>query len=680
MSQSFSAQKIGEGDQSPVLIVAARGLPDRSLRWLRERYGRRRAVVLDLRSSLRGEQLSDGWQLTPERELLDSARLRHEFLAFLDQWPRTPIDGRRSFDELFQQVDGYSLWWTGPGISRQPTRGPLYPSCRALWVTKQAIDRYRPRNVVICARDRRQAAMFASQAQRAGCSWEFAPGSARPARSAWSDQTMWLLGSLLVLAVQPLWLLVRALAARLLAGQPVESAEARERPAVLMTGWYPQHVRWKGNSGEVWYWRELTAALQRICPDVRARYLLHQNRFRCSGWRRVLTPIYNGWMALRRVPHVTTLQQAHPALTAYFRALPSQIAALARYRRLEGQTTFRESFQFAGADVSPLFVGGLRHTLGNMARWARNVDALSRSLAKVGNVKAVLVHEEFYPKGMLTIAAARRLGIATVGVQHGTISPEHLVYCLPAGQIAGSPLPDRFAAYGEFARDVVSRHGHFRPERVWVAGSPRFDHLAGSLSDREDARRRVGLPDDKFIVLLATQSFEWSGGMARALLTAVRDDPDTLVCIKTHPNERTPDRYRALAAECGAQNVCFFRERFDDLLAACDVLVSRSSTTLLEAILAGRPTICVNFPDEPDRYPYVADGGSLGADSAETIHQALDRIRSGDPTLLAQSRQRSLARHVGPSACGASAATLAGMIAKAYLGRQHQSLVTEEAA
>lgn len=652
----------------PLLIVAAAALPERVLDALRRRHGAERAVLLDLKSTLGAGPLPAPWQRVAESELLDSAGLRRDFLAMLERWPARPLIGGRSFDELFRHADGYSLWWTGPGASRQPTRGPLVPSCRALWVTERAIEQFAPRQVTIYATNRRLAAMLASQALQAGCAWSFAPGSVRPAGSPWRGRAAWLLASLLAVALQPVWISLRALWARWLAGRPVESPDQQGVPAVVMTGWYPQHVRAGSDGPRVWYWRQLAAALAQLGQPVRARYLLHQNRFRFSGWRHVLTPIHTGWRALRRVPDLVPLHQAQFGLRGWWAALPVQFRSLARYASVEAQETFRQSFQFAGADVSWLFAPALRSQVASITKWGRNVDAVAASLAAVGSVRAVLVHEEFYPKGMLTIAAARRLGIPTVGVQHGTLSPEHLVYCIPAGQVAGSPLPDYFAAYGPFAAEVVSEHGHYPRQRVWIAGGARFDHLVGKLPDRAAARGELNLPDDRFLVLLATQQYDWSRKPAEALFQAVRDDPSVLVLVKTHPNERKPERYLALAEQCGAHNVRCFRDRFDELLAACDVLVSRSSTTLLEAILAGRPTICTNFSDEPQRYPYVSEGGSLGADSPESVRAALARLRDGAADLRwSHLRQQFLLRHLGPTAHGAAAATTARLIAEHFL-------------
>ncbi len=651
------------GKDSDILFLALEGASDAAARLAIERYGALPCRLVDLDGHL-AEKLPEAWTLIANRNLLDLATFQQAYLEFLEAWPRRPLTGGQGFDDLVRHTTGHSLWWTaGPGASRQ-LAGRIFPKLRTLWMCQRAIERTRPKKVVIFTRDRTMAAMLVSQCRRAGCSCEMAPGSARPKMRRTSGRWLWLVGAWAGSLAYALWIVVRAAFARVTAGCPQEAPDAQTTPAVVMTGWFPRHVRSDDDQEpHVWFWQRLAGALGQRTHPVRSRFLLHTTKFRYSGRRKLLQPFHTGWTQLRRVKDVVPIHQAYPALATYLGALPHEWTALGRYARLERTAAFQASFDFAGADVSPLFVPLLRRSVAGIARWARNVEAVARSIRSVGNVRAVLVHEELYPKGMLTIAAARRLGIPSVGVQHATISPTHQLYTIPAGQVAGAPMPDYFAAYSEYAKDVVSRHGNYPAERVWTVGSARFDHLAGELPSRTDARRLLGLPQDKFVILLASEGFAYTKKSARALFEAVRDADDVLVAIKTHPKDTALDKYRAIARECGIDHLQLFTDQLYELIAACDVFVAGFSTTLLEAILAGRPTISVNLWGEPDRYPYVAEGGSLGARSAEEIHTAIEQIRTTEASAaLDLARRRFLEYHLGPTATGRGAEALADMV------------------
>ena len=100
-----------------------------------------------------------------------------------------------------------------------------------------------------------------------------------------------------------------------------------------------------------------------------------------------------------------------------------------------------------------------------------------------------------------------------------------------------------------------------------------------------------------------------------------------------------------------------------ELLAACDVLISFTSTSLLEAIILGRKTICVNFSDEEDRFPFVADGGSLPGRSTEQIEDSLEKLLNPEfQSEFEAAREKFLQYHVGPTASGTASLTLTSIL------------------
>jgi hypothetical protein len=226
-------------------------------------------------------------------------------------------------------------------------------------------------------------------------------------------------------------------------------------------------------------------------------------------------------------------------------------------------------------------------------------------------------------------------------------------------------MPDYFAAYGPYARHIVSERGAFPGDRVWLSGGARFDHLNPAATDPSAARARLGLPLDRRIILITTQNYPWFPRAAEAVFRAALNQPDWFVCLKTHPIDVPIDVYREVAERVGLKAVAFFESQFEDLLASCDVLASASSTTVLEAILLGKRTVCLNFSDEEDWFPYVEDGGSLPGGSDDEVRASLGRCF--DPSAqdeLQAARRRFLDRHIPLAADGHAAETLAQQIAE----------------
>lgn len=655
----------------PVLVMANVAPSLAALAWIEERFAGRRIVALYLADDAEAWPLPKNAARLTRGDVEDLERLRTEFLQFVDAWPRQTfggVCGGKSFDDVFRRADGYSLWWTGPGIQRHPDHG-VFTKLRDVWSFAAAMERSQSNAVVLIGNDAALAAVISQRCGELGVAFEVAPESSSPATDTWSGRLRFAVAAMANYLTSPWTAAIRAAVCRWRVGRRKESAEDRRRPAVVMTSLFPREFRRRGEGAEVAFWSEVSAEFERAAPQIRLRHLMHTTADKFNGLGPDRLHCHRAWPELNRLDGLVPLPEQAVGWGAWLRAAGPFLRTLLRYCRLEGQSDFRSSFRFAGCDVAALYVPALRKTIGRTHKWAMTVVAFENSLRAAGNVRAVLLMGEMYEFGMLVIAAARRLGIITIGAQHGTLFPMHLIYTVPAGQVERSPAPDWFAAYGEFAKETLTEIGKFPVRRVVITGSPRFDRLSQATVGRNEARRQLELPLDKPVILFATQIYPWFKRAARALFEAARDRPDCVVCVKTHPHDTTGDTYRRMAAEAGATNVRFFADRFNELLSACDVLISGSSTVVLEAILLGRRTICINFSTEPDRYPYATEGGSLGAKNGQELADALDAVL--DPQRaqqLSTDRARFLARHVGPSADGQAAEVFVRMVLDAIAG------------
>ncbi len=533
---------------------------------------------------------------------------------------------------------------TGGGPS--PVGRAGLPPAGALWLVRQGCRIHSVDELMYVGQDRQLATILQSFAKSMGILPQQLPGAAKPLRESVVHRWIWLALACLNLMLLPVWIAVRALFAWLVTSPANKNVD--HHPSVVLTGWYPNHVTGEGGRPIVTYWSRLHQQIEQKLPEVSVRYLLNTTKYRFTGWRRLIRPIYTGWGTLRKMPEVLPLHQCHPELAAWFRAVPVQWRVMCQLLQCEQAPEFRTALTFGETDVSCLFVPLLRRAVGDIAKWSRNVAAVTTSLRRAGDVRLVLVHEEFYPKGMLTIAAARSLGIRTIGVQHGTIGPEHTMYMVPRGQLDGAPVPDLFAAWGEFAADVLCHVGAFPHDRLSVVGAPRLDAWASSQLPGSEARDRLGFAADDVVILFTSEGFALSQSVVRGLLEVARAQPEWRIVIKVHPNDRSPDAYQRLMSAVRVTNMACVRGALAEHMAACDVLVSGASTTVLEALLCGKAVVSANFPSEPDRYPYVAEGVAVGARSPAELESAIQQAlwRRVAPA----ARRQFLLRHLGPTA------------------------------
>jgi hypothetical protein len=589
-------------------------------------------------------------------DLRDLSDLRDAYLAWLEDWPKRSIGGA-SFDDRFSLAGRWSLWWVQTHcVDQHPFRG-----MQAAWTCCRALEHTRATDVRVQTDDPRVASAIASWCTRRHVRVDFAASSARPQTNPLAGRWRWLLAVVGLVFALPVIRAIRALAARWLQGTPSLPKGDRHRPAVAMLTECPRHLEQRDGAVEEWYWRSLREQLQRIEPDL--RHVLIPYTGWSPGHRQVRNVYDETWRLLRSLPRAAGLRERHWLPWSTLVLAARQIPLALRYARMESSNDFIDSFQLEGMDISAFFVPVCRQIVMAWALRELKVLDAHRSLASAGEIRVLLLVAEFGNTARPYLIASQRLGIRTFGVQHGSIYPLHASYVLPRGQVRDAPMPDAFAAYGQQSAEVVSGIGHYPKNRVWVTGAPRLDHWVTDPPDPKAARRRLGIDPDRPVIFVATQNYPWFQRAARAVFAEARRRPDWLVCLKTHPFDVPVDVYRRIAEEVGCDNALLFADQFDDLLAACDVLVSGTSTSILEAILAGKSALSVNFTHEPERYPYVADGGALPGRTPEEVAASLTRAL--DPACrreLGARREAFLRRHMGPTSTGRGAVELAGRI------------------
>jgi hypothetical protein len=639
-----------------ILIVTTEPLPDDMVKWEQNIRAETSVRILCFCAESRTPQLPDSWMLLKNSDFLDVDNLRQEFLSFLDDWPKRIFSNGKNFDQLFQLYQGYSTWWVGPGSSRHPDTGP-FAKLKVLWIFAKTLEKLLPKKVLIFTKDVDIAALFASKCQRSRLEYGFMPTSAQPGKLTSMTLFPWFFKHILKLVLCPCFLLIRSICFRILAGPSKQTKKGK--PAVVLTSNFPQHIKLGKNQTRNWFWTELSDALRKLDPDIRQYHMMYSYKVPFDRFRRSCSLYHSGWQVLRKMKDFAGMEQANSCFWFFIRLIPSQIASLLRYCLLEPKAEFRNSFVFADTNVSQLYIPLLREAVSKIGSWATSVNSISKSLHGIGNVKLVLISQEMYRNGMKYIAAAKKLDIPSVGFQHGTIFPMHLIYTLPPGSVEAAPTCDYFAAYGDYAKEVLSTYGSYPAQKIWSIGSPRFDFLVNNPLSLPQARTYLALNMKKHVVLLATQVYPWFTKVVEVSLETLRNKSDVVLCVKLHPSDKCLSKYQAIAKKMGVQNVRFFTNHFEQLLAACDGLISGSSTSVLEAILLGRKTICVNFSDEPDRYPYVEEGVALAAKSEQELTKNLTEMFEINTEESQQKREVFLQRHLAFTCDGKAALVLA---------------------
>jgi len=225
--------------------------------------------------------------------------------------------------------------------------------------------------------------------------------------------------------------------------------------------------------------------------------------------------------------------------------------------------------------------------------------------------------EHNHPWACLVLAARERR-IPTVQMIHCAIYTSYIFYPL---------LSDVALCWGEQHREQMVSFG-VESERLLITGCQR---LSRELSaDGRQVRLRLGLPTDKPIILLATNSI--ARGQWRKLFTTFADAlarwPEVQGAVRLHPVEK--------AATYLAETSCYPQIRvfetnewtLQESLAACDIVVNHNSGFGNDALVMNRPVIILDVLDEPltNGQVLIDKAGCPVAHNAEDLRSQVARI------------------------------------------------------
>ena len=167
-------------------------------------------------------------------------------------------------------------------------------------------------------------------------------------------------------------------------------------------------------------------------------------------------------------------------------------------------------------------------------------------------------------------------------------------------------LPSKIAIMDELAERVMIDEG-FDRSRLVITGNPFFDELVTlkeEFKDREKVRMDLGINQKSFMIFYASQPLEFTFGdklgydektVLRELLRAVQNIPrqEISVLVKVHPREDERNLENVVKEE-EFRNLSIVIDKGYETrpaLMASDLVVSASSTVLIESSYLGLPSI-----------------------------------------------------------------------------------------
>lgn len=174
---------------------------------------------------------------------------------------------------------------------------------------------------------------------------------------------------------------------------------------------------------------------------------------------------------------------------------------------------------------------------------------------------------------------------------------------------------DYFLCSGDYFKELKECAGVSK--RVLVTGQPRYDALSkiGEQYNKTKIIQEMGLSPSKKTILWTTQthglSYIENKKCIETVYSAMSSLSDAQLIIKLHPDE---DQDAPLYVQNHEYEPIILGKDVDTnlLLSLCDLLITKNSTTALEATILDKPIIILNLSGKPDKVDYVNEGIALG--------------------------------------------------------------------
>jgi|GEM_PF-1139741 len=200
--------------------------------------------------------------------------------------------------------------------------------------------------------------------------------------------------------------------------------------------------------------------------------------------------------------------------------------------------------------------------------------------------------------------------------------------------------PDYFLASGPAFGTIKKRCQ--AAENVIVTGLPRYDILASAskIYSKPEFLYRYNISSSHKIIHWSTQchvlSDEENAANFAEIFGAMRYLKDVTLVIKQHPaeNERYTNLIQKYVADYGISAIIPPKDSDTyEQLYVCDLMITKNSTTAIEAVALGKPVIILNLSGKPDIVEYVNEGVALGVYKPGCLLPAIENLLKNDSEL-----------------------------------------------
>lgn len=245
----------------------------------------------------------------------------------------------------------------------------------------------------------------------------------------------------------------------------------------------------------------------------------------------------------------------------------------------------------------------------------------------------ILITAEEGSLGRAAVFAGKLKDIPTVAVLHGVISKINLCYYHIPNEIARDkdliakcPVPDKTMTFGEYFNEILIKECNYPSDFVVATGQPRYDILSkfDEIYAKKEFCKKYGLNYDKKIILILDES---PLDFLTINLDELRKLENIEIVIKPHPvwsdvkvESKIAEKLKAKITILDKNSVIY------EALNAADLVITLTSTSLLESLILGKPTLITNYTNQEDITEYEKNKATICIYDSEELLPIIKKI------------------------------------------------------
>ena len=237
---------------------------------------------------------------------------------------------------------------------------------------------------------------------------------------------------------------------------------------------------------------------------------------------------------------------------------------------------------------------------------ARNYEIGKKIMSKFGINLVICIDENGTSRFL--VYAAHSMGVPSLAFQHGIIHPTHISYNYSRQDVDfydnnfNCLFADRTAVFGSHFKKLLITQGNYQSKRLVVTGQTKMDFLSNDKKkvDKKQTLMKLKIHPSYKIVVFASQPLKNISELKLTLSTiikCIRKLNKVSLVIKVHPGDDENTYYQILK-ELNFQATVIKRFDLYEILSVSDLILSISSTVMLEALIMGKPAIQVNLMEK----------------------------------------------------------------------------------